>query len=126
MLKRSLNKTNTYLVDPAKRHAMFQMTVYTSTDSEGVKLTPSDLLAETKTVHRMTSCESAKSSRSVGDPLLGHARWKINQRSTLKRERARVEGASVTSFDGRSETAMGATPKERSNERVWKDHFRPA
>ena len=64
MLKRSLNKTNPYLVDPAKRHAMFQMTVYTSTDIEGVKLTQSDLLAETRTVRRLTSRESAKSSRS--------------------------------------------------------------
>ncbi len=42
MLKRSLNRTNPYLVDPAKRLAMFQMTVYTSTDIEGVKLTRSD------------------------------------------------------------------------------------
>jgi hypothetical protein len=64
MLKRYLNKTNPYLVDPAKRHAMFRMTVYTSTDIEGVKLTPSDLLAETRTVRRITSRESAKSSRS--------------------------------------------------------------
>jgi len=43
MLKRTLNKTNPYLADPAKRRAMFQMTVYTSTDIEGVKLTSSDL-----------------------------------------------------------------------------------
>jgi hypothetical protein len=64
MLKRSLNRTNPCLVDPAKRHAMFQMTVYTSTDIEGVKLTPSDLLAETRTRRRITSRESAKSSRS--------------------------------------------------------------
>jgi hypothetical protein len=78
MLKRLLNTTNPYLVDQAKRHAMFQATAYTSTDIEGIKPTPSALLAETKTVHRMTSRESAKSSRSVGDPLLGHAQWKIN------------------------------------------------
>jgi hypothetical protein len=64
MLKRSLNRTNPYLLDPAKRHAMFQMTVYTSTDIEGVKLTQSDLLAETRAVRRITSRESAKSSRS--------------------------------------------------------------
>lgn len=48
MLKRSLNKTNTYLVDPAKRHAMFQMTAYTSTDSEGVKLTHPTYLLKRK------------------------------------------------------------------------------
>jgi hypothetical protein len=64
MLKRSLNRTNPYLVDPAKRHSMFQMTVYTSTGIEGVKLTRSDLLAETRTVRRITSRESEKSSRS--------------------------------------------------------------
>jgi hypothetical protein len=64
MIKRSLNRTNPYLVDPEKRRAMFQMTVYTSTDIEGVKLTSSDLLPETRTVRRITSRESAKSSRS--------------------------------------------------------------
>ena len=64
MPKRSLNRTNPYLVDPAKRHAMFRMTVSSSTDIEGVKLTPSDLLAETRTVRRVTSRESSKSSRS--------------------------------------------------------------
>jgi len=64
MLKRSLNRTNPYLVDPAKRHAMFEMTVCTSTDIEGVKLTQSDLLAETRTVRRLTTRESAKSSQS--------------------------------------------------------------
>jgi hypothetical protein len=31
-----------------------------------------------------------------------------------------------TSFDGRIGTNMGATPKERSNERAWENHFRPA
>ena len=64
MIKRPLAKTNPYLVDPAKRRAMFQMTVYTSTGIEGVKLTRSDLLAETRTGRRITSHESAKSSRS--------------------------------------------------------------
>ena len=64
MLKRTLNKTNPYLADPVKRRGMFRMTVYTSTDIEGVKLTPSDLLVETKTRRRITSRESAKSSRS--------------------------------------------------------------
>jgi hypothetical protein len=64
MLKRSLNRTNPYLVDPAKRHTMFQMTVYTSTDIEHIKLTPPDLLAEMRTRRRITSRQSAKSSRS--------------------------------------------------------------
>ncbi len=64
MLKRSLAKTNPYLLDPAKRRAMFQMTVHTSTDIEGVKLTPSDLLAGKRLARRITSRESAKSSRS--------------------------------------------------------------
>ena len=64
MLKRTLNKTNPYLADPAKRRAMFQMTVYTSTDIEGVRLTSSDLGAGIKVSRRITSRESAKSSRS--------------------------------------------------------------
>ncbi len=64
MLKRTLNKTNPYLADPAKRRAMFQMTVYTSTDIEGVKLTASDLSTGIKTPHRIMPRESAKSSRS--------------------------------------------------------------
>jgi len=64
MLKRTLNKTNPYLTDPAKRRAMFQMTVYTSTDIEGVKLTSSDLGAGIKVSRRITPRESAKSSRS--------------------------------------------------------------
>jgi hypothetical protein len=64
MFKQTLNKTNPYLVDPAKRRAMFQMTVYTSTDIEGVKLTSSDLNAGIRTPRRITSHESAKSSRS--------------------------------------------------------------
>ncbi len=64
MLKQTLNKTNPYLADPARRRAMFQMTVYTSTDIEGIKLTSSDLSAGMKTSRRITSRESAKSSRS--------------------------------------------------------------
>jgi hypothetical protein len=55
MIKRSLNKTNPYLLDPAKRHAMFQMTVCTSTDAEGVKLTSSDLLPATTPARRTTA-----------------------------------------------------------------------
>jgi hypothetical protein len=64
MLKRPLAKTNPCLLDPAKRLAMFQMTVYTSTDIEGIKLTPSDLLAGKRIARQITSRESAKSSRS--------------------------------------------------------------
>jgi hypothetical protein len=65
MLKRSLNKTNPYLLDPAKRREMFEMTVYTSTDVEGVKLTPSDLLPKARNSRRITSSrESVKSSGS--------------------------------------------------------------
>jgi len=64
MLKRTLNKTNPFLADPAKRRAMFQMTVYTSTDIEGVKLTPSDLSASTRPARRITPRESVKSSGS--------------------------------------------------------------
>jgi hypothetical protein len=64
MFKQTLNKTNPYLADPAKRRAMFQMTVYTSTDIEGVKLTSSDLSARIRTPRRIRSRESAKSSRS--------------------------------------------------------------
>jgi hypothetical protein len=64
MLKRTLNKTNPYLADPARRRTMFQMTVYTSTDIEGVKLTSSDLNGRIKPSRRITHHESAKSSRS--------------------------------------------------------------
>jgi hypothetical protein len=65
MLKRSLIRTNPYLLDPAKRRAMFQMTVYTSTDIEGVKLTPDDLRSKPSTSERLTSSrEPVKSSRS--------------------------------------------------------------
>lgn len=64
MPKQSLTRTNPYLLDPAKRREMFEMTVYTSTDIEGVKLTPSDLHAEIRTARRITSFrESVKSSR---------------------------------------------------------------
>jgi len=65
MLKRSLTKTNPYLLDPAKRRAMFQMTVYTSTDVEGVKLTPADLLSEPGASRHLTSSRAlVRSSRS--------------------------------------------------------------
>jgi len=65
MLKRSLTRTNPYLRDPAKRRAMFQMTVSTSTDVEGVKLTPADLLSEPKSSPHLTSSRApVKSSRS--------------------------------------------------------------
>ena len=64
MIKRALNKTKPYLANPAKRRAMFQMTVYTSTDIEGVKLTSSDLSVGIRTPRRTRSRESAKSSRS--------------------------------------------------------------
>lgn len=64
MLKRTLNKTNPYLADPARRRAMFQMTVYTSTAIEGVKLTTPDLRVGIKPSRRITPYVSAKSSRS--------------------------------------------------------------
>jgi hypothetical protein len=65
MLKRSLKKTNPYLSDPIRRREMFQMTVYTSTDIEGVKLTRSDLEKKKKYARRSPIVrESAKSSRS--------------------------------------------------------------
>lgn len=65
MLKRALTKTNPYLSNPAKRREMFEMTVYTSTDVEGVTLTPSDLLPKPRTSRRTSpSRESVKSSRS--------------------------------------------------------------
>src|SRR5882762_10028513 len=35
-------------------------------------------------------------------PLVGRAQWKINQPPSLKRERASLEGSSVTSFDART------------------------
>ena len=65
MLKRSLTRTNPYLRDPAKRRAMFQMTVSTSTDIEGVKLTPADLRSEPNASERLTSSrEPVRFSRS--------------------------------------------------------------
>jgi hypothetical protein len=65
MLKRSLTRTNPYLRDPAKRRAMFQMTVWTSTDVEGVKLTPADLLSEPNDSEHLTSSrEPVRSFRS--------------------------------------------------------------
>ena len=35
-------------------------------------------------------------------PLVGRAQWEINQPPSLKRERASLEGSSVTSFDART------------------------
>jgi hypothetical protein len=64
MLKRSLARTNPYLRDPGKRRAMFQMTVSTSTDIEGVKLSPADLLSEPSSSKHITlSREPVRSSR---------------------------------------------------------------
>ncbi len=62
-------------------------------------------------------------SRNARPPkaLVGRAQWKINQPPSLKRERASLEGLSVTSLDGRSETCMGVIPEER-NEQAWKDY----
>ena len=42
--------------------------------------------------------------------LVEGAQWKINQPSFLKRERANLEGSSVTSLDGRSGISTGAIP----------------
>jgi len=42
--------------------------------------------------------------------LVGRAQWKINQPPSLERKRASFEGSFVASLDGRSETAIGATP----------------
>lgn len=65
MLKRSLDKTNPYLSNPVRRREMFQMTVFTSTEIEGVKLTRSDLEKKKKYGRQSTVVrESAKSSRS--------------------------------------------------------------
>jgi hypothetical protein len=65
MIKRALIKTNPYLSDPAKRRAMFQRTVTTSTKIEGVELTPSDLRAKSKPRRRaISSRESVKSAES--------------------------------------------------------------
>lgn len=43
MAKKSLIETNPYLLDSHKRHEMFEMTVYSSTGIEGVKLNHSEL-----------------------------------------------------------------------------------
>jgi hypothetical protein len=43
MDKKSLIETNPYLLDSHKRREMFEMTVYTSTGIEGVKLNRSEL-----------------------------------------------------------------------------------
>jgi len=51
-----------------------------------------------------------------GKALVGHAQWKINQPPSLKRERASLEGSSVTSLDGRNWTDRGALPKETTSE----------
>lgn len=65
MPKRSLLKTNPFLLEPKKRLEMFQMTVYTSTDIEGVKLTELDLKGEKKRSNRTTPNRgSVKSSES--------------------------------------------------------------
>ena len=65
MPKRPLIKTNPYLLDPVKRRQMFQMTVYTSTGIEGVKLTGSEFDERIRTPRRsIQSRESVKSSGS--------------------------------------------------------------
>jgi hypothetical protein len=43
MVKNPLIKTNPYLRDSRKRREMFELTVFTSTGIEGVKLNPSEL-----------------------------------------------------------------------------------
>ncbi len=63
MLKRSLTHTNSYLSNPSKRREMFKMTLSTSTDIDGVKLTPSDLIGKTRR-RTIASRGSAQSSRS--------------------------------------------------------------
>jgi hypothetical protein len=55
-------------------------------------------------------------------PLVGRAQWKINQPLSPWKQRASVEGASVTSFDGRSGTGTGAIPRER-NEQAWREYL---
>lgn len=65
MSKRSLLKTNPYLLDPEKRLEMFHMTVSTSTDIEGVKLTQSDLEDKKQSPNRTRPNRgSVKSSQS--------------------------------------------------------------
>jgi hypothetical protein len=39
-------------------------------------------------------------------PLVGRAQWEINQPPSPKRERADLEGASIASVDGRSQTLL--------------------
>ena len=53
-------------------------------------------------------------------PLVGRAQWKINQLPSLKSERASLKGSSVASFDGRTQTNMGALLKEE-DKRAWRD-----
>jgi hypothetical protein len=48
-------------------------------------------------------------------PLVGRAQWKINQPLSPWKQRASVEGASVTSFDGRSGTSTGAMPERETS-----------
>jgi hypothetical protein len=52
-------------------------------------------------------------SRNARPPkaLVGRAQWKLTQPPSLKRERASLEGLSVTSLDGRRRTDRGALPK---------------
>jgi hypothetical protein len=45
--------------------------------------------------------------------LVGRAQWKINQPPSLKRERASLEGLSVSSFGARSRGQPGRSPKEQ-------------
>jgi hypothetical protein len=45
--------------------------------------------------------------------LVGRAQWKINHPPSLERQRASLEGSSVTSLDGRNRTSMDAIPQER-------------
>jgi len=54
--------------------------------------------------------------------LVGRAQWEINQPPSLKRQRASLEGLSVTLLDGCSGANTGAIPRERGK-RAWKDHL---
>ena len=54
--------------------------------------------------------------------LVGRAQWKINQPPSLKRERASLEGLSVTSFDARNRRSIRLPFGER-NKQAWKDHL---
>ena len=65
MLKPSLAKTNPYLRNPRKRREMFEMTVYTSTEIEGVKLNRTTLKDVNRSPTRATPIRgSVKSSES--------------------------------------------------------------